>query len=110
MLTRRARTITRMKEIENVMWPSSMARKPSPTEVKRVLNTRSSADPRTSSGVTSGNSEMPLATLLVRERQRVRPRARAVPMGTAMSVVSTPSSRLLRSDRSSSGLSATEAP
>src|SRR5215212_8046208 len=70
--------------------------------------TRYRADPTTISGVTSGTSAIPFATLLERERHRVSPMASITPSGVATRTVATPRMRLFFSDRRRLGSSKTD--
>src|SRR5215212_5746796 len=70
--------------------------------------TRYRADPTTISGVTSGTSAIPFATLLERERHRVSPMASITPSGVATRTVATPRMRLFLSDSRRLGSSKTD--
>src|SRR3954462_4254973 len=105
MLCSLAGTITRTDETVDATWPRSIAGRPSGMNWYRLTNTRSSAEPTTISGVTNGTRAMPLATLLLRERQRVSPIASMTPRGVATSTVADPRIRLFFKDRSKLGSS-----
>ena len=93
--SRRPRTITTTYDTENVMWPSSIAGRPSGMLVYRLSNTRNSIAPITISGVDSGTSISRFDARAVRPRQRASPSASPTPSGVAISIVSAASVRLL---------------